>query len=150
KDKSFFENTRLLEDVDWGELLNESRNQKVFPLVYNYLEQFSPSDWEKEYIIHQEKVDDYLDELASILKLADEMKISLVLQKGLSISMLIYNDPYMRQIGDVDFLIHESDVNRADSMLRSLGYLPACGKSDYWRIVNEDDYRYLPVPLLKD
>lgn len=140
----------LKRDLDWESLMKEAKNQKVFPIVYNILRTVVPNEWHNEYMKHQEIVNIYLQELFKIVQSAEVNNIKLVLHKGFAIAKLVYNDLYMRQIGDIDLLINEADVDRADKLLRELDYQPVCGLQHYWNIIDENDYRFLPFPILKD
>ena len=61
-------------------------------------------------------------QLTQILSTFRERSIDAMLLKGLFVLHTLYEESGLRPIGDIDLLVHSSDVARADSALRRLGY----------------------------
>lgn len=68
------------------------------------------------------------ERLSGILSKAGVEHIPL---KGIRLLETLYPDPGTRQIGDIDLLIREEDIIRADAALRAAGYRGE--EPDYWR-----------------
>ena len=64
-------------------------------------------------------------ELIQILRHFQSGKISVLPFKGPVLSQLLYGNPASRQFGDLDLLVHPSDVSKAKAALVELGFTPA-------------------------
>ena len=69
-------------------------------------------------------------ELINLLKLFNERDISAIPFKGPVLAASAYGNLALRQIGDLDILVHEQDFHRAKELLISQGYQP--GKLYGW------------------
>lgn len=63
-------------------------------------------------------------ECARVAKTMAAQGIALLPLKGVPLSMELYGDPAARQAGDLDLMVRDDDVLRAEDVLESLGYLP--------------------------
>ena len=61
-------------------------------------------------------------ELARLARLFDENRIPWLSIKGPALSVQLYGDVAARQSGDLDILVKEEDLNKAVSLLESIGY----------------------------
>jgi hypothetical protein len=62
-------------------------------------------------------------EMTAILKLMNDARTAVVVLKGPALADTIYPDPGLRVYGDIDILIHETDLAVTSEMLRRRGYL---------------------------
>ena len=92
--------------------------------------------------------------LKEILGLLNANNVTAVLLKGAYLGPMIYGDPALRTMCDIDLLVHEKDLNAARNALASLGYriqFAPCSPED--RILQpaethiHDDERFTTVDL---
>lgn len=62
-------------------------------------------------------------EMTKIIGLFNGAEIPVVVLKGPALAETIYPDPALRVYGDIDVLIHESDLRQASDILRHRGYI---------------------------
>lgn len=118
----------ILEGVDWQAVFDESELQSVSALAFSDLDPSILPDgvakaWEEntyQIMMGNMRVDADHAKLHRILSSAG---VPYVILKG-NASAAWYPDPMLRSMGDVDFLIHKSDVGKADLLLRKKGYAP--------------------------
>jgi hypothetical protein len=116
-----------IKDIDWNALYEEARVQSVFPLIYSVAEEHIPDDKKAQYrqinkrIISNNIRVDY--EHSELHQLMTDNKIPYVAMKG-SASALYYPQPYLRTMGDVDFMINKDDLNCTGKILEALGFVP--------------------------
>jgi hypothetical protein len=123
----FSHSAQLPHDLNWAELYQESRQQAVFPLVYSVVKNDLPQEERKRWS------DTFYQTMASNLRvnyehtelhnLMKQAKIPYVILKGAA-SASYYPKPELRTMGDVDFLIQESDFPRAKQCLELAGFAP--------------------------
>ena len=63
--------------------------------------------------------------LSDILAAFNRASLELVALKGSHLAELIYEDPALRVIGDIDLLVHERDLLACDACMLELGYGPS-------------------------
>ncbi len=73
---------------------------------------------------YQRRVLRFTAEMARIVLPFQRSKIPVLAHKGVVLGQLLYGDPAQRQFGDLDFLVHASDIQRARLALQELGYVP--------------------------
>ena len=61
-------------------------------------------------------------ELRRVLEALSSAEILAVPYKGAVVAELYYDDPSLRQYKDIDILVRRADIERADQVLRDLGY----------------------------
>jgi hypothetical protein len=61
-------------------------------------------------------------ELATILGALQGQGIPAILLKGLHLAKLVYPEPALRPMADIDLLLHKDDLSRAAQILQELGY----------------------------
>ena len=112
-------------NVDWRALLKEAKQQAVYPIVFQAVEERLAAEVPGEqYLRYQDIYMRYLAANfrvsalhASVHKLMTENKIPYVILKGLS-SSAYYPEALLRPMGDVDFLVAGENLDRADLLLR--------------------------------
>jgi hypothetical protein len=63
-------------------------------------------------------------ELERILKALDEAGIPVIVLKGAALAATVYEDIGLRPMGDLDLLVHRQDFEKAEQIVRSVGYEP--------------------------
>ncbi|MDX9829556.1 MAG: nucleotidyltransferase family protein [Anaerolineae bacterium] len=77
-------------------------------------------------------------QLAELLAALDEAKVPALVLKGAATGAF-YPDPGLRAYTDLDFLVRDEQVGRAETVLRDLGYVPHPSPS-WW----QDHFQHLP------
>lgn len=80
--------------------------------------------------------------VATLLHLCREEKIEVILAKGIALANLIYSDPGLRPMRDVDLLVGESDLPKMKAILAELGYSPDGHDS---KNIPDDYYHLAPM-----
>lgn len=112
------------------EVLLEARQQAVFPMAFACLKGQIKNELALDVYADYERI--YLSFIATgirnranhneLHKLLTMHDIPYVILKGQA-SARYYNDPMLRQMGDVDFLVNETDIERTDAVLRDAGFV---------------------------
>ena len=68
------------------------------------------------------KAENHLLELQGIVSELQQYNINYVLVKGVSASQLLFDDPYLRGVGDIDLVVGADDFERTFKLLRNRGY----------------------------
>ena len=116
--------------LDWDRVLRLAEHHRLLPAVCSALrglDNMPASIWSaiRARFEHQERrVLRFTAELARILQQFDHHGIQVLAHKGAALGQLLYDNPAMRQFGDLDFLMRADDVTRARSALKELGYAP--------------------------
>lgn len=117
-----------LESIDWDIFLAEYGHHTVAPLVYEGLSQYKekiPADvYEKIAAVGLQNVYSNLHVIKQHIdlgKLLDNNQIKYCILKGCA-SAHYYPKPYLRCMGDVDFLINKQDIERTTELLLQQGY----------------------------
>jgi len=120
----------LRPQLDWGRLLSLADRRRLFPALSAFL-QHRPgvpcsiqSALQARFQAHARRALRFSAELTAVLKKFEDRGIHVLAHKGPALAQLLFGDPAMRQFGDLDFLIHSSDIPRARAALRELGYGP--------------------------
>jgi len=135
-----------LQNISWNTLMDEARQQKVFPMIFRYVNNYMPEEYLKIYSIRYSEFTDrinmILKELNEVSKIAEKRNVHFLIFKGLAFSKIIYDDLFMRQLLDCDILVHEKDMQIMDKVVREAGF------SQYYE--SAKSYKSLPFPLLKN
>lgn len=122
---------RLAEAVDWERFMALSRRHRVQGLVARGLlgaEIAVPREFSDAITADAVSVAERNLRLASAADaLAEEFgkaSIDLLFVKGLSLSALVYADPFIKMSADIDILIDPSEVIRSAQLLHEFGYRP--------------------------
>src|SRR5579872_64122 len=117
-------------DMDWMALIRLAMRHDVMPLLYRNLQQVCPDSVPGNIIgpirAHYEaqaaQARRHAEELVRILPLFKEQGIPAVPYKGPALAQRLYGDLSLREFGDLDVMILERDVPRAQDLIRRLGY----------------------------
>lgn len=119
-------NVETLNEKDLLIVLKEANIQAVFPLVYSVLKEHGvmPTNFRAIFlktVANNIKVGHAHAELHNLLSTNN---IPYVVMKG-SASAMYYLEPLLRTMGDVDFLVCKSDLERAGILLEQAGFVSA-------------------------
>lgn len=121
----FHAQTALPEEIDWDGVLTEARQQAVLPLAYHAAKDCFTGekaqileDQINEVVVNNMLMDFEHVELHEAMEAAG---VPYVVMKG-SASAAYYPQPMLRMMGDVDFLVHREDAERAGAALKTLGF----------------------------
>lgn len=117
-------------EFDWGYLLSTATDHGVMPLLAYNLTNICPNLVPKKILT---ALQNYLQgnainnlglnrQLVDILKLLELHKIPAIPFKGIVLATSVYRNPLLRQISDLDILIHPWDMSKAKDLLIAQGY----------------------------
>jgi hypothetical protein len=118
--------------VNWPHVAEMARRHKVQPLLFwnlshTPIDSVPPSVFDSLQSNFLQNVKENLRlaaDLNALLDVLNERKILAVPFKGVTLAASIYGNLALRAAGDIDILIHRSDVPAVSSALKSLGYVP--------------------------
>ncbi len=124
--------TLLRQETDWTHLLQAADWHGLTPLVYWHLSGSAPDAVPKAVMDHlrarfHEIAGRNLFQTAKLLELLDLFAISGIVAipyKGPALASLAYGNLALREFVDLDFLVRERDVPKAQRILISQGYRP--------------------------
>jgi len=127
---------------DWAQLIEHARRENLTALFYVALKQSQrlaelPRDlagplrlmYLRANVAHWRM----LPVLDDLLAQCAREQIPVVLLKGAALRAALYPDPALRQLGDLDLLIHEQDKARAASLLQANRYEPLLDLAEGFR-----------------
>jgi hypothetical protein len=146
--------------IDWGYLVELADHHRVLPLLYENLRTLCPD------AVPGATLDRLRDsfhasaghnlclagELLRILALLAEHGIVAIPFKGPVLAVAAYGGLGLRQSGDLDILVHERDIPKAEDLLRGRGYRPVESPTpEVWgpgasRLRALMDYNHVLVP----
>ncbi|MBP5208073.1 MAG: nucleotidyltransferase family protein [Clostridia bacterium] len=111
--------------VDWASLLKEAEMQTVFPIVFSVVEPYLPDELSKTaktgYFVHLASSMRNAHQHGELHKLLSEHGLPYVIIKGMA-SASYYPDPFLRSMGDVDFLVPKDKLEETKKLLTGEGY----------------------------
>lgn len=107
-------------------LFKEAKMQAVYPLVHPVFKNYGYADVSGESAYFQKVASNMrvIHEHQELHHLLSTNHIPYVVMKG-SASAMYYPEPFLRAMGDVDFLVKESDLAQAGQVLEQAGFVPA-------------------------
>jgi hypothetical protein len=120
----------LRHPIDWDRVLKLATHHRVLPAVYDSLRGRTDvpasirAAVDARFLKHTRRVLRFSALLAGILPLFRMRGVEVLPHKGPVLAQQLYGDPAMRDFGDLDFLARATDVPRACTALRELGYQP--------------------------
>ena len=110
-------------DVDMDALFNEASQQSVLGLAASEIpEEYINPKWYKARYRRKASYLIYCDDQDKLKKVLDDAAIPFVILKG-NASAVNYKEPYLRMMGDIDFLVPTERFEDAQSVLKSAGYV---------------------------
>lgn len=126
--KNFMANKKdnTITEIDEEKLYKLAKRNNLSNFLYNWSKENSKIDSvkfdiEKDYNLQIIKDTNENIELEKILKEFEKEKIDTVLLKG-AVMKYLYPQNYMRQMCDIDILVHPEDFKRASEILKDLEY----------------------------
>ena len=139
---------RLLgQPLQWDQVLEKARWQRLLGLVYYHLRRPEHSHRVPNQImeelrgIYRLNTARHLFRMAELRKILDafrEQEIPVVVLKGAALVELVYPDPGVRPMSDMDLLVPPQDADRAFSIVCGLGYAPT-GDIELQETLRADD-----------
>lgn len=80
--------------------------------------------------------------VAALLHICREERIEVIVAKGIALANLVYSDPGLRPMRDVDLLVGETDLAKMKTVLAELGYSP---DAEHGKDIPEDFYHLIPM-----
>jgi hypothetical protein len=134
---------------DWDDLLQQAEHHQVTPLLHRALRErhsVPPADvmerLELSYFNTAAGSARLFSQLAAVLEALRTAGVPVLVLKGAHLAEIVYRDVTLRPMRDVDLLVKEPDLPRAEQALLGLGYSPQTGIQDY------SEHRHLP-PFIK-
>ncbi len=121
-----------LAESDWSEVVQLAIRQRMAPLLYAQLKTFPAQDipgrvfkrLEREYLNSAMTNMVIFTEFSGVFNLFQENDLPFIALKGAHLAEMVYSDPALRIMTDLDILVREMDVSRAASLLMQIGYAP--------------------------
>lgn len=111
------------DDIDWYEVIKEAKTHTVIGLISHNIP--FVDETAKHEITKYIRI---LYEQDNLIKLFANNGIPCVILKGIAAAQY-YPKPYLRSMGDVDFLVHKNDFLDAVNILENNGYVYLHGKN---------------------
>lgn len=114
--------------LDWDDLCKFVCNEALTPLLYRILrnEDWLPEnvqkEWRNAYYKNACRNTLLLRELGNVLQSLADVKVDVIVLKGAALAEKIYGDIAVRQMVDLDLLIHPKDLLTVREVLANLGY----------------------------
>jgi hypothetical protein len=124
--------TLLSNDLNWDLVLRKSQLEGVSLLVYRrfkdqpwaeLIPRYILESWQKEYYANAARNTLILGETKKILDGFQQNKIEAIVLKGVFLAEKIYKNIALRPMNDIDVLIKKEDLERANTVLNSWGYI---------------------------
>ncbi len=117
--------------IRWPYLLEIVHHHKVVPLFFRNLETFAPGYIPDEpaavlragAVANAHTCQQRISHLLLLCHLFRDREIDLRIFKGIPLAITAFQDPTLRDAGDIDLLIAEKDIDRAGEILRGAGYV---------------------------
>lgn len=141
--------------ADWSAVIDLAQSLWLTPLLYRQVIQACPGApvpaeaagrLRSAYYQTQAFNAHLLRELSGVLAAFQQAAIPAVVLKGAALAHLVYRDPGLRPMADLDLLLPEADLARAARLLQPLGFVPL---NKYWPELDLSDAKHLP-PFIKD
>ena len=121
-----------LENSDWDYIILNALQHGISPLLYHNLSKIDDANLVPERIREHLRGQYYTtltrnmlyyNELSKVLQSFKDAGIEAIVLKGAALAEAVYGDIGLRPFGDVDFLVHEFDLQKAKQKLSELGFI---------------------------
>jgi hypothetical protein len=117
--------------LDWPHLLRIVHHHQVISLAYrnlqacaaDHLPQETAAALKASAVENARICFQRISELVCLTRLLNEKQIGFRVLKGAPLALAAFGDATLRDAGDIDLLIDEAEIDKADRILRSAGYL---------------------------
>jgi hypothetical protein len=118
------------QEIRWPYLLEIVSHHKVLPLFFHNLETFAADaipSWQAtslraHFAANAEICSQEIDRLSQLNQQFQEQGIAFRVFKGIPLALAAFQDPRLRDTGDIDLLVIEKDLSAADGILQEFGY----------------------------
>src|SRR5580692_11027431 len=117
--------------VHWDSLLNLAEHHGVQPILARSLMSFEDQiptqaliTLKQSYQVNLHKALLLSGEFVRVANSLSQAGIDFIPYKGLALAETVYGDIALRQAGDIDLLIHATDLRRIQEAVGKLGYVP--------------------------
>ncbi|MBI3783322.1 MAG: nucleotidyltransferase family protein [Deltaproteobacteria bacterium] len=116
-------------DRDWQSFCDLTQSSRLAALVHYILQDEAlPAPWlatlRAARLANQLRTIIILGELGGLLRVFEAHGLSAIVLKGAALAETVYPRPDLRPLGDVDLLVHRSDLKRLQRALLENGYRP--------------------------
>lgn len=131
-----------LKGLDWEKVKNCMIYHEIVSLGYSVLKEYFdllPRDFRRflknKYYYGTLRNECLWGEFLRLIEIFGQKDIVLIPVKGMALFKDIYSNPSLRNIGDIDLLVKNKDILKAEEILYNLGYeRESAGlKENYWR-----------------
>ena len=132
-DEALVHRLEQLSTSDWGRLIGQSARHGVTSLLYERIKALAsraavPASallTLREMHLHSAARNMRLrHELGQVLTVLQSVDIPAIALKGAHLAEVVYGDPALRPMGDLDLLVKRADLARVENKLREAGYKP--------------------------
>ena len=147
--------TWVISDTDWEELLQQSGRHGITPLFYHRLRTFHPTipipatimgQLRQAYLENAARNIRLTQNLSKVLGILHDNRIPVIALKGAHLAALVYENPALRYMGDLDLLVQKDDLMKVDALLLGMG----CTPNEQNRIVGKDNNEFVYVMPKRD
>lgn len=111
-----------LQDEEIEQMLWLAFQHKIFVVLSLFRPWVRSETLQKEIDEYNSQRRHYYAEFQSIARTLNEAKIKYVVVKGVPLSCMMYGEPYLRGVGDIDYVVDESQIDHVFRLFQSLGY----------------------------
>lgn len=114
------------------------QGEGISPILYKIIEEQGAFEipsvirdhFKAAYLLNHFRNETFLNDLKDLLGLFQKENIPIVLLKGAALLTTLYKDPTLRPMDDLDLLVHEENLEKANHLFITAGY-PLTGR-EYW------------------
>lgn len=124
--------------ADWNRTIALAEYHGLAPLLYHHLNDHAdalPTQASRQlralYLRHRRGNEVRLGVLAEILEALEDIDIEPTVLKGAALGTLVYGDPGLRPLSDLDILVPQQDAVRAQRQLGEMGFTAPIPRSQY-------------------
>lgn len=143
----------LVEEVagfqDWEALIPEAENHSLAPLLYTHFRQLDvniPANVKLQlqglFLRHRRANEIRLSRLAEILAILNTENIPVIVLKGGALAEIIYPEPGLRPMKDLDILVPPEQATQVQTILRQNGFAHSVSDDP-----TPEDHHHLPVVM---
>lgn len=121
----------LNSSIEWNKIIEISTRHEIIPFLYYNLNRLGlqniiPEDiyriLKNSYYINLDRNIRFYRELSSILESTNNAQIDIILLKGVHLIELIYSNPALRAMADIDIFVKEDKLMKLKAIFLQLGY----------------------------
>ena len=128
----------------WEQLVRAAEEHGLSPLVHKHLTALGATlpdvprrQLQALVLRHRRAATIRREAIAEVLRAFHNERIEVLLVKGIALAELVYSEPGLRPMRDVDLLVSAADASRAEAILFDLGYAHELGHTipaDYYHL----------------